>query len=196
MERKCNTCGIGYKQNSNSQKLCRECYVLYRKNYMKEFNRLYREKNKKTLKEKSLIYYQKNRLNKIKKSLKYFLENKEKIYEYRKKRFEDPLIKEKMMVYNRKYYKSSKGRKSSRKRRALKNNIIESFTITEWEEKLSKTKGICPRCNKYVSTENLALDHIHPLNKAYCGRIYTIDDVQPLCKSCNSSKSDNLEIIS
>jgi hypothetical protein len=41
----------------------------------------------------------------------------------------------------------------------------------------------------------LSLDHIYSLLKSYddflrtgVKRIYTIDDIQPLCKSCNSTK--------
>ena len=44
----------------------------------------------------------------------------------------------------------------------------------------------------YIGIDKLTLDHIHPLSKAEEGRIYTIDDIQPLCLSCNQSKGGRL----
>ena len=79
------------------------------------------------------------------------------------------------------------------KRRATKNNIVEAFTMNEWFEKLDKTKGICPGCGEFIGKDKLTLDHIFPISKAESGRIYTIDDIQPLCRSCNSKKGDKDE---
>ena len=57
------------------------------------------------------------------------------------------------------------------------------------------TSGICPECNSFIGIENLTLDHIIPISKVPVGFIYTINDVQPLCKGCNSSKGNKLEAI-
>jgi len=84
-------------------------------------------------------------------------------------------------------------RKHCRKRRAMKNNIIETFSDKEWLQALKNTFGVCPRCNKYVGISKLSLDHTHPISKAVQGQIYTIDDVQPLCNSCNSKKNNKIE---
>ena len=44
-------------------------------------------------------------------------------------------------------------------------------------------------CGKpYEEGYGLSLDHNPPISKAPIGFIYTIDNVQPMCKSCNSSK--------
>lgn len=73
-------------------------------------------------------------------------------------------------------------------------NIIHNFTYDEWLDKLEKTNGYCPNCGKFVGIYALTLDHIIPINSVPVGTIYTIDDVEPLCLSCNSSKSDNIII--
>ena len=59
--------------------------------------------------------------------------------------------------------------------------------------KLYKTHGFCPRCDKWIGIEKLTLDHIIPLSKSPEGFDYTINDVQPLCRPCNSSKNDRIE---
>jgi len=84
------------------------------------------------------------------------------------------------------------------KRLEKKKKIIEIYTLEEWIEKLEKTKGICPSCREDVGIMKLSLDHIYPISKAYkdykktgIKHIYTIKDIQPLCKSCNSKKGKN-----
>ena len=84
------------------------------------------------------------------------------------------------------------GKKLSLKRRAKLNNVIHEFSYDEWEQKKADTKGICPKCNIYVGIEALSLDHIIPVSKAQKGLIYTIKDIAPLCRSCNSSKNNKI----
>jgi 5-methylcytosine-specific restriction endonuclease McrA len=57
------------------------------------------------------------------------------------------------------------------------------------------TQGVCPCCKRNVGLSYITLDHIYPISKANddykrtgVKRVYTIDDIQPLCRSCNSSK--------
>jgi hypothetical protein len=97
-------------------------------------------------------------------------------------------------------------RKKYFNKRANKNNIIESFTIDEWKNKLEATKGVCAcihgiclNGNPKVGTDNLSTDHIYPVKKASedfkrtgIKRIYTINDIQFLCNKCNASKCDRL----
>ena len=105
--------------------------------------------------------------------------------------------KEKLKKYRKKYWKEHPEitKRKERIRRARKNNIIETFSDKEWLQKLKDTFGVCPRCNKYVGIHKLTLDHIHPISKAKDGQIYTIDDVQPLCHSCNAKKYNKIETI-
>ena len=87
------------------------------------------------------------------------------------------------------------------KRRAAKNNIIELFTIEQFMNKIKQHNNICPYCSHPFdnSIHKASLDHIFPISKANeefkltgIKRTYTINDIQPLCLSCNSSKRDKL----
>ena len=76
----------------------------------------------------------------------------------------------------------------SAKRRAMKRKVVHVFTKDEWNNKLNETNGICPMCKKDLGIEKLTLDHIYPISKAEEGRIYTINDIQAICGTCNSRK--------
>lgn len=57
-----------------------------------------------------------------------------------------------------------------------------THTTAEWESLLSICGNLCVRCG---SEENIRKDHIVPI---YQGGSDGIDNLQPLCQSCNSSK--------
>lgn len=95
-------------------------------------------------------------------------------------------------------------RRKGMKRRAARHNIIELFTAEEFIEKAKKCKGICPCCHEHFNTKIKALwltiDHYYSVKRAYedflrtgIKRVYTIDDVGPLCFGCNSRKRDKLK---
>ena len=88
------------------------------------------------------------------------------------------------------YYKKSVLR-GMLKRKANMARIIEDFSNKEWLDKLEGTNGYCQgyKCERhYVGVHNLTLDHIVPVSKVPDGFVYTIKDIQPLCKRCNSRK--------
>jgi hypothetical protein len=108
------------------------------------------------------------------------------------------------------YRKTKKGKNikilAEQRRRAYKNNVIHDFTKEEWINKVKKTKGKCLKkyggCGKYVGYKKLTLDHFYPLFRAYqdylktgIKRVYTINDVNPICRSCNAHKSIGIIII-
>ena len=92
------------------------------------------------------------------------------------------------LIYRSSEHGKMMSQKDSRNRRVKIKGIVHDFAIEEWQEKLQKTKGICPRCAEYVGINKLALDHIIPISKVNRGQRYSITMVQPLCKTCNSSK--------
>ena len=97
--------------------------------------------------------------------------------------------------YN-KVYRSTKVGKSAYKRlnnvrRAKMNSIQEDFTMDEWFRKVDKTKGVCSgyeRDAHFVGKDKLTIDHTPQISKAAIGFIYKIDNITPLCRSCNSRK--------
>lgn len=77
-------------------------------------------------------------------------------------------------------------RASSARRRSRVLGAEGSFDTKQWKEILSfySPDGNCLHCRKQ---EALTLDHVVPLSKGGRG---SISNIQPLCKSCNSSKHD------
>ena len=165
----CEECKKECERRSPRQKYCPKCRTIIRKKQKKIRCDVWKKKNKKFIQQYRKDYRKENKAV----IRKWKTENKEHILKYeRDHRKRNP---EKYKWYDK-------------NRRARMNNIIHDFSSKEWLQKLKDTFGVCPKCNKFVGIENLTLDHIHPISKAKDGQIYTIDDVQPMCKSCNCSK--------
>lgn len=71
------------------------------------------------------------------------------------------------------------------KRRALHAQAEGSFTLGEWEVLKKQYGYTCPMCKKKEPEIKLTIDHIIPLSRG--GSNY-VENIQPLCKSCNSKK--------
>lgn len=97
--------------------------------------------------------------------------------------------------YRKEYRKTPQGKYVDLKSRLKRRGIIHKFTIEEWQQKLKDSNGICLMCGENKGIENLSLDHIIPINKVKYGTVYTINDIQPLCLSCNSHKRDYCVIV-
>ena len=85
--------------------------------------------------------------------------------------------KEKVSFYAKQHYRRKKGAEGT-------------HTLGEWELLKKQYGFICPACGKGEPEIFLTEDHIIPLAK---GGFNWIENIQPLCKSCNSKK--HLEII-
>lgn len=78
-------------------------------------------------------------------------------------------------------------------RRTVKNN--GDLTPDEWFLLKAVVFGMrCAKCRRMLSNwegcERPTIDHIVPVSK---GGEHTLDNVQPLCRSCNSQKNDKTE---
>lgn len=71
--------------------------------------------------------------------------------------------------------------------RARKRNAKGSHTLGEWEHLKALYNWTCPACWKKVPEITLSEDHIIPLVK---GGSDFIENIQPLCRSCNSKKKN------
>lgn len=93
---------------------------------------------------------------------------------------------EKVKSYNDRYRANNldKFAQYARDRRALKASAQGSFTLEEFKALCEEHNNKCLCCG---TMKKLTVDHIVPLSK---GGSHSIDNIQPLCGSCNSKKSD------
>lgn len=72
------------------------------------------------------------------------------------------------------------------KTRAKKYNAVGTFTKEEFKKLKIKYKHTCPCCMRKEPVIKLTVDHIIPMSR---GGDNFIGNIQPLCISCNDSKS-------
>jgi hypothetical protein len=76
-----------------------------------------------------------------------------------------------------------KNREYSRNRRALKKGVGGKITAREWNGLCEKYGNKCLCCGR--NDVFLTMDHIVPI---VLGGTHTVDNVQPLCQTCNGRK--------
>ena len=177
-------------KNKERKKERQKTYRLNNKAKIQE----YRRQNKDKISQSGKIYYQKNKSRISQRDKIYYQQNKDRISQRTRRHRRQN--KAKITQRNKTYHNSPNGKNIFRlarsRRRAKKRLLKHSFTVDEWNQKLKASFGICSGYAKqphYVGIEKLTLDHIMPISKAPISFEYTINDIQPLCHSCNSSKS-------
>lgn len=133
---------------------------------------------------------------------KYEKNNRIKINDARRRRYKNN--PEKVNERNRRYYRahpekaketSAKWRKNNmekrsvanQNRRARKNKNGGVVTQREWENLLDYYNKTCLCCGR--KDVKLTMDHVNPIK---LGGAHVIENIQPLCASCNSSKNAKL----
>ena len=93
------------------------------------------------------------------------------------------------LIYAKNYRKIAADniRHLNARRRARVSGIPGSYTTEQWEILTSFFNGVCPVCLKHIN--KFSVDHIIPITKP--GSSHWIDNIQPICRRCNSSKHDH-----
>lgn len=81
------------------------------------------------------------------------------------------------------YWIASNGKSRNQIRNSKKKNLPATLTKEEWENILEKHNYSCVYCG--ISNVPLAQEHWIPMSK---GGGYTVDNIVPACKRCNSRK--------
>jgi 5-methylcytosine-specific restriction endonuclease McrA len=88
----------------------------------------------------------------------------------------------------RKFYEFKRNHGSKEHRDGRSFHVNFDFSFEEFEQKYKQTKGICKLCNNKF--DSLSVDVNPPISKVKKGHIYRINDIQFLCRRCNSAKSN------
>ncbi|MBU6141845.1 HNH endonuclease [Patescibacteria group bacterium] len=85
--------------------------------------------------------------------------------------------------------KFKSGKEWHQERRKLRELLVKgTHSKKEWEELKAKHNYMCLNCKRKEPDIKLSKDHITPLAK---GGTDFIDNIQPLCRNCNSKKWAN-----
>ena len=166
---------------------------------VREYNRLYDEKNRESIKAKKRLWQQSNS-NAIKERKRLFQKkHKTELYERRKIYVENNYIS--VQEGRRRYYRNNREkmikrvlmyarlnpeifRVNAERRRSRKKGLPSTLTIAQWELIKRTFNDRCAYCGNELPLQQ---EHFIPLSK---GGEYTHNNIIPSCKSCNSSKHD------
>ena len=109
-------------------------------------------------------------------------------------KYDKEIFKEVLEPHHRTYWKIAytklqrkmQSLKSSLKKRSEDNNVLFKIDMEELRKMFYKSYGKgCRYCDKKMTLRNMVCDHIIPLAK---NGNSTVDNLQLICKSCNTRK--------
>lgn len=107
-----------------------------------------------------------------------------------KQKIREKLLGEKSINWIDGRSKTKEGRNHyTKERQRRKKGAIGSHTLQEWQNLKAQYNWTCPCCKKSEPEIKLTEDHIIPLSK---GGSNNIENIQPLCRSCNSRKYNKI----
>lgn len=174
----CHTCHLEkkkkhYRENRESILASQKAYVAGRREETVAYQRWYRETHREELR----LYNQQYLANhgpeqNAKRSAKYA---------------SDPEFRHRVIDRVIKWQRNNPDRVNRKKhrRRTRIQAAGGDYTTEQWEALKEKYGRICLRCGVHESIKRLTVDHVVPVS---LGGSNSIDNLQPLCQSCNSTK--------
>lgn len=175
----CKSCESDYKKKrytgdlKHNRNLKRDAARIFRKRHPHFYKNYYR-RNREKVKRKIAAYRKTNPVWMIGYQIKWQKRNRKRCRNYCQK-------------WRRKPTSASLLRHHQSRYNARKRGAGGSHTLDEWIELKRKHKFKCSKCRK---KRKLTRDHIRPVSK---GGSDFIENIQPLCQPCNSSKRDHYE---
>ncbi len=166
MDKKCSKCqetkstDLFNKNGKYFRELCKQCQSISHKEWREKTNHY--EKDKEKFKEESRKRYNNNRERENKRCSEWKKNNREKINKWLSKPINR--IKDNLRKYKRR-------------------SAVGKVSYGEWVELCSKYENKCLCCGS--KKKKLTIDHVIPL---VLGGVNSIENIQPLCGSCNSKK--------
>lgn len=171
----CKTCSNIYvakytQENKGKIRAIKTKWRRVNKDQTREINQKWREKSKTKIAKSSREWSIKNHDKNLENKRKWNLENKDKINARRRQLYaKDPSVNAACV----------------HRRRFRINGSFGSFSAVDFNLLKSLYKNTCLCCGKSEPEIKLTPDHVLPLAR---GGDNTIENIQPLCKSCNSKK--------
>lgn len=155
----------------------------------REACRRYRNKNIEKARAREREYGRKNREAKKEYNKKYYAANKEllnqKYKEYREKNKDRLKIMQR--EYQRRYCQAPRTKELKRiwfhEYKSKKSKLPATLTVKQWQACKDRFNHSCAYCGK--SSKRLQQEHFIPVDS---GGSYTVNNIVPACKFCNSSK--------
>lgn len=180
---------------------CKDCYKrAYRANPQKHQDRKreWLSRNRDAILGKKKEYRERNRESLLQKLKNYHAANKEKEKEYRKKNRDKLNANAARWARENRPHRAGKLREwraanpekvhiQKSNRRFREKGAEGEFSAAEWDALLKKFGYKCLRCGR--EGVKLTPDHVVPISR---GGSNTIDNIQPLCRSCNSWKGNRV----
>jgi 5-methylcytosine-specific restriction endonuclease McrA len=153
------------------------------------YDKAYRAANKEMIAARMKAYKEANK----EEIAAYRAANKERIAAQKKAHYE--ANKEEIAALGKAYRKTPEGKlvksRGDHKRRDSTKITLATLTFAQWMTIIAEQNNSCAHCRKPFTLEMAATrDHIVPVSK---GGGLTYENVQALCKSCNSRKGDRFE---
>jgi 5-methylcytosine-specific restriction endonuclease McrA len=152
-----------------------------------EYRRKWRKENPEKHRAQQKLYYERHKEKVLSKKQTYYVANREGLLKL-KEIYYDKNRKDILRRQNVRRRENPDVRigyvldRAKRKTREAKAGGY--FTVQEWKALCKKHHYRCLCCGK---RKKLTADHVIPVSK---GGTSSIDNIQPLCKSCNSKKKD------